>query len=196
MTRGTVAHAVIESGSIKCRKGEERAHPLEVEKAAPSEVDKWYKLPEGGNLEPTRAYYCRLNIRNDGPRSIEQCLLTVSMNVENIVSGKRWTPGASGDKEPYRFPMPFDDPPDLMSAHLESETLSGDKLYPGQVHNYPGAKFLVYVSAGAKAWRASLEWTLFLDDAPPVSSSLDLLKGIAEHQKKANASPSGSMEPQ
>ena len=52
------------------------------------------------------------------------------------------------------------------------------------VSAHPTSGFLVYVSPGAEGWSVTLDWSLFLDDAPPVFRCSDILKAISEQRRQ------------
>jgi len=114
-----------------------------------------------------------LAIRNDGPITIRDCSLSISTQCDKNTT---FTPPAENGKWLFHF---------LPSEVLrESYTMSGTtrkmvpirerKLFPEHATPFPGAKFTMSFPAGRPPRECTLDWVLYLDDAPSIRGVIDL----------------------
>lgn len=177
MTRGRVAHAVIELMGVSKESADEeyesRQESLRQEQSEGVSI-------RGERLEHLTSsprafdeYSFSLAIRNDGGVTIRECLLAVSVAApfEVAVTGRQL------GLQPHYFNFAVANKVTRYGSFSfgsgsEREHRSEARLYPEQTRPFPGASFVARPPAGTGVANCTLDWTLYLDDAPASSGTL------------------------
>jgi hypothetical protein len=178
MTRGRVAHAVIEVGVVtRLTADEEHGHrqsQLQDARRAFEEDDILLRPARVATLEaPKRSYdeyTFNLLIRNDGPLTIHECLLSVSVSAPFSVTTRSDIAAAEAPWT-FHFNRPIRLRITLPTGERESRPRS---LFPEQRSPFPEALFEARVACGGRIPESTMSWTLYLDDAPAVEGSVNL----------------------
>lgn len=128
------------------------------------------------NLRAPRRSFdeCRfdLAIRNDGPVTIRDCLLSVSVtNPSPVECDDRSDAG-----QPRLFQFSRENRTVSVSdgsGREEVQTVDV-RLFPEHTMPFPSATFEVHVPAGESISSVTVDWRLYLDDAPSQSGTIDL----------------------
>ena len=129
-------------------------------------------------------YSFSLAIRNDGGVTIRDCVLAVSNSApfEVTASGQR-----VGSK-PHYFDFAAKNAVRRTSTGgpraSEHEMRSEARLHPEQIIAFPGADFVARPLAGSRGLDCTLEWRLYLDNAPTSSGTIRLPRESAVQESK------------
>jgi hypothetical protein len=189
MLRGKVAHAVIELGPVSCLTAEadyqQRQAQLKAHSQRPSNDDDLVVVPEKKRIAleaPERdydEYSCDIVIRNDGPISIRDGLLSLAVKAPSSLKlacgdkSESWHFRSADNLERCRFRFAPTTKTKYVAPSGRDSEVSRPILFPEQSISYRDARFTAHAPKGIKT-EAILEWTLYLDGAPACSGSIDL----------------------
>lgn len=197
MNRGRAAHAIIELASLDTLSANEefsrrQSELQELKKAEEREREEAKRegdfvfIPAARRKvlderkarlrAPKRDFNectMELSLKNDGPITIRDCNLLVTIRSESQVT---YSPVPHDGKWLFHFH------PDsvlrkssaLRGMPQESVPARGRKLFPQQAMPFPNAKLTMRLPVGATPKECTLHWVLYLEDAPPVSGNIDL----------------------
>jgi hypothetical protein len=182
MTRGRVAHAVIELIDVSKVSADEDYESRQASLQKMDSEGPFIRGEERNKLEsPPRAfdeYSFSLAIRNDGGVTIRNCLLAVSVmapfdvirpNDDDPLGPRpRYINFAAGNTVTRYGSSGFGSSSEV--EHRPAARL----LYPEQTIPFPGASFVARPPVGRRALDCTLDWKLYLDDAPMCSGTLRL----------------------
>ena len=137
-----------------------------------------YKSPAEATAEEIKShgrYYTFLTgITNDGPITIRECELLLRM------WGSAKDSSAGLDYREERN-LRFDFSKDNMVLKPEGRGIErqvAKKLFPQQSISFPGVDLRLWLAPNCRLLDLNCEWTLFLDDALPVSGVIDFRKRL------------------
>jgi hypothetical protein len=187
MMRGKVAHAVIELGAVSRLTAESEYQRRQVElkrclqrRAEEEEVVVVSRKKRIELEAPKRnfdEYIFDLLIRNDGPVTIRDSLLTLSFQVPptlQVTHERRLQPWQ------FRLAPTTRTIQQSPSGGRQTEILPHSFLFPENSMPFPEASFTVRLPRAHKLAEAVLNWKLYLDDAPSTSGSIDLARGFEQ----------------
>lgn len=179
MTRGRVAHAVIELGPVSCltAKADYQNRRAQLLGKRRRRKDEDFVLVTGKKRRELEAperdydeYSFNIFISNDGPITIRDCLLTLSFQVP---------PHLKLTTERHVPPWQFRLAPTTRTIHRNpfggSQTeILPHNFFPENSMPFPGASFTARYPRDQPLLEAVLSWKLYLDNAPSTCGSIDL----------------------
>lgn len=120
-------------------------------------------------------YSFSISIRNTGTITIHDCLLKIEIS---DLPNAMFTPtGTPRDGSGYNWHLRLDAQNRVRTLRVhdnETQISSRAKVFPTEEQLFPGAKFIFKVPTDTDIQNAILNWTLYLEDSPPLSGSIPL----------------------
>jgi hypothetical protein len=178
MTRGRVAHAVIELLDLSKVSADEEYQSRQASLQEMRSEGMFIRGLQLTTLEsPPRAfdeYSFSLAIRNDGGVTIRDCMLAVTVTAPfevttvkgyQLGSAPHYFDFAAGNEVTRSSSDPF-------GSGSQVERRSEARLHPEQRRTFPGTSFVARPPAGTSNLDCTLDWRLYLDNAPMCSGTL------------------------